>query len=776
MILSMLSKSGGAVARAVAIIVALAAWLAIGGLGGMAQGQLSQVQTNDAASFLPASAESARAAAAGRGFVGTQTLPVLVVLQPRGGAAVTSAQLTAVQGFVAGVGRVPIPGADPSAGDPGTVADMLVGPAVTVPAQDGKALLIPLQLNGAQAGRVLADGSGVTGAVVQGLRAALAGQLGATAGSAGELGLQAWVTGPAGFVADLVNAFGGIDSVLLLVALGAVLLILIVVYRSPFLPFVVMLSAVFALCAAALAVYYLADAGRLTLNGQAQGIMSILVVGASVDYALLLVARYREELHHVESPYTAMARAVRASIAPIAASAGTVIAGLLCLMLSDLASNRSLGPVGAIAILSAFLASMTFLPAALLVLGPRSRGLFWPRRPRVVPTGARSATDGVVARPTTEVLTGLWGRIARSVAAHPRAVWVLTALVLVAGAAFLPTLRASGTSQTAVFLTPVDAVSGEKVLAEHFAAGIVQPAIVIAPAVDADAVVAAARAVPGVDTATPSTSTAGGSTGAPAGQGAQAAPLVVNGLVRVDVATRDPADTQGAVRTVEALRAAVHTVSPQALVGGAAAESLDTQLSGARDLRVIVPLVLVVILLILMVLLRSVVAALLLMGANVLSFAATLGISAVVFNHVFRFPGSDPTVPLFAFTFLIALGVDYSIFLMTRVREESLRVGTREGVLRGLAVTGGVITSAGVVLAATFAALGVIPLLFLAQLAFIVSVGVLVDTLLVRTLLVPALVYDVGPRTWWPSALGRSGGPRDTPAGSPLTFSRRAVG
>jgi RND superfamily putative drug exporter len=774
MILSMLSKSGSAVARAVAIIVALAAWLAIGGLGGMAQGQLSQVQTNDAASFLPASAESARAAAAGRGFVGTQTLPVLVVLQPRGGAAVTSAQLTAVQGFVAGVGRVPIPGADPSAGDPGTVADMLVGPAVTVPAQDGKALLIPLQLNGAQAGPVLADGSGVTGAVVQGLRAALAGQLGATAGSAGDLGLQAWVTGPAGFVADLVNAFGGIDSVLLLVALGAVLLILIVVYRSPFLPFVVMLSAVFALCAAALAVYHLADAGRLTLNGQAQGIMSILVVGASVDYALLLVARYREELHHVESPYSAMARAVRASIAPIAASAGTVIAGLLCLMLSDLASNRSLGPVGAIAILSAFLASMTFLPAALLVLGPRSRGLFWPRRPRVVPTGARSATDGVVVRPTTEVLTGLWGRIARSVGDHPRAVWVLTALVLVTGAAFLPTLRASGTSQTAVFLTPVDAVSGEKVLAEHFAAGIVQPAIVIAPAVDLDAVVAAARAVPGVDTATPST--AGGSTGAPAGPGAQTAPLVVNGLVRVDVATHDPADTQGAVRTVEALRAAVHAVSPHALVGGAAAESLDTQLSGARDLRVIVPLVLVVILLILMVLLRSVVAALLLMGANVLSFAAALGISAVVFNHVFRFPGSDPTVPLFAFTFLIALGVDYSIFLMTRVREESLRVGTREGVLRGLAVTGGVITSAGVVLAATFAALGVIPLLFLAQLAFIVSVGVLVDTLLVRTLLVPALVYDVGPRTWWPSALGRSGGPRDKPAGSPLAFSRRAVG
>jgi RND superfamily putative drug exporter len=766
MILSMLSKSGAAVARAVAIVAALAAWLAIGGLGGAAQGQLSQVQTNDAAAFLPASAESTRAAAAGAGFVGTETLPVLVVLQPRDGTAVTSAQLATVQGFAAGVGRVPIPGADPSAGDPGTVADVLVGPGVTVPAQDGKALLIPLSVDSARAGRVLADGSGLTGAVVKGLRAALGSQLGATAGSAGGLGLQAWVTGPGGFVADLVNAFGGIDSVLLLVALGAVLLILVVVYRSPFLPFVVVLSAVFALCAAALAVYHLADAGRLTLNGQAQGIMSILVVGASVDYALLLVARYREELHHVESPHTAMARAVRASIAPIAASAGTVVAGLLCLMLSDLASNRSLGPVGAIAIISAFLASMTFLPAALLVLGRRSRALFWPRRPRVIPTAAQATTEGALGRPTADVLTGLWGRIAREVGAHRRAVWVVTALVLATGAAFLPTLHASGTSQTAVFLTPVDAVSGEKVLAEHYAAGIVQPAIVIAPAADLDAVVMAARAVPGVDSATPSTGS--GSAGAPTGSAtaAQAAPLVVDGSVRVDVATHDAADTQQAVLTVEALRAAVHAVSPHALVGGAAAQSLDTQLSGVRDLRVIVPVVLLVILLILMLLLRSVVAALLLVAANVLSFAAALGVSAVAFNHVLGFPGSDPAVPLFAFTFLIALGVDYSIFLMTRVREESLRAGTRDGVLRGLAVTGGVITSAGVVLAATFAALGVIPLLFLAQIAFIVSVGVLIDTLVVRTLLVPALVYDVGRRAWWPSALGRPAARRDTPVGS----------
>lgn len=758
MILSMLSKSRAAVLRAVVIVAVLFAWLAVGGLGGMAQGKLSQVQTNDAAAFLPASAESARAGAAGKSFVDVETLPVLVVLQPEDGTAVTPAQLAAVRGFVVEIGNMALPGADAAAGDPGTLADVLVGPAVVVPSQDGKALLVPLSLDGARAGEVLADDNGVTGAVVEGLRDTLDGQLGATAKGSGSVGLQAWVTGPGGFVADLVNAFGGIDSVLLLVALGAVLLILVVVYRSPFLPFVVIFSSVFALCAAALAVYHLTDAGRLTLNGQAQGIMSILVVGASVDYALLLVARYREELHHTESPHTAMARAVRASIAPIAASAGTVIAGLLCLMLSDLASNRSLGPVGAIAILSAFLASMTFLPALLLVLGRRSRGLFWPRRPRVIDDVSQTRSIGAIARPTADVLTGLWGRIARFVGAHARPVWVVTALVLAAGAAFLPTLQASGTSQTAVFLTDVDAVSGEQVLADHFAAGTVQPAIVIAPADALDAVVAAATAVPGVDTVT--AYTGAGGAGAPAGSatGAPAPPRVVDGQVRIDVATQSAADTQEAVRTIEALRVAVHAASPDAFVGGAAAESLDTQLSGTRDLRVIVPLVLAVIILILMLLLRSVVAALLLMAANVLSFAAALGVSAVAFNHVFGFPGADPSVPLFAFTFLIALGVDYSIFLMTRVREESLRVGTREGVLRGLAVTGGVITSAGVVLAATFGALGVIPLLFLAQLAFIVSFGVLIDTLIVRSLLVPALVHDAGRRTWWPSALGRPKG------------------
>lgn len=529
-------------------------------------------------------------------------------------------------------------------------------------------------------------------------------------------GLDVWVTGPAGFIADLVVAFGGIDTVLLLVALVAVLLILAVVYRSPILPFIVIITAVFALSLAGLLVYYLADAGVLVLNGQAQGILSILVVGAAVDYSLLVVARYREELKHVLSPSTAMRRALRACFEPILASAGTVIAGLLCLLLSDLASNRSLGPVAAIGIASAFLAALTFLPALLLVGGKRSRGVFWP----IKPTFVDGAADGAADTSATVATTGLWARVAGFVARHDRPVWIITALVLAAAAAFVPTLDASGTGDGDVFLTQVDSVDGEEVLVEHFPGASIQPTIIIAPEAQADEVLAAAEGVEGVESAAlVAESTSDGRPGATdAGP-----PVVVDGSVRIDVVTTDPADTQGAVATVTNLREAVHATSSEAIVGGAAAERLDTQAAGTRDLQVIVPVVLVVVLLILMLLLRSVLAAVLLMAANVLSFGAALGVSALLFNHVFGFPGADPTVPLYAFCFLVALGVDYTIFLMTRVREETVKHGTRLGVTRGLTVTGSVITSAGIVLAATFAALGIIPLLFLAQLAFIVSFG-----------------------------------------------------
>ncbi|MEV7972080.1 MMPL family transporter [Cellulomonas sp. NPDC089187] len=722
-----------AVVRGLGILVLVAAWLAVGAFGGMSQGQLSQVQTNDSAAFLPSSAESTRAAKEAEAFTEGEALPVLVVITSDEADAALPADAMATVGAAAEQWpALDLPGADPAEGDPATLGEVLTADPVVVPSEDGEALLVPLSLDAEQADSILANDERVTGAVVEVLREALAEDLGGTQ-------LSSWVTGPGGYVADLVTAFGGIDGVLLLVALGAVLVILVLVYRSPFLPFLVIINAVFALCAAALVVYHLADAGVLALNGQAQGILSILVVGASVDYALLIVARYREELRLVESPAAAMRTALRASLEPISASAGTVIAGLLCLLLSDLASNRSLGPVGAIGIVAAYLASFSLLPLMLLMLGKRSRALFWPRKP-------------VVDTDPTHTGHGVWTKLAGWVGRRDRRVWIGTTVVLLIAAAFLPTFQAQGTSQADVFRTQVDSVDGEDVLAAHFPAGVVQPSTVFVDADESDAVIEAAQGVDGVLSA--AVYTGSSSFGGAPGQ-EEVEPVVVDGRVRIDVTTEAGADTTAGVDAVERVRAAVHEVADDALVGGAAAETLDAQDAGTRDLQVIVPVVLVVILLILMLLLRSVLAAVLLMLANVLSFAAALGVAALVFNHVLDYPGADPAVPLYAFTFLIALGVDYSIFLMTRVREESLKIGTREGVRHGLAVTGGVITSAGVVLAVTFAALGVIPLLFLAQLAFIVAFGVLVDTLVVRSLLVPALVHDIGDKVWWPSKIAR---------------------
>ncbi|MEG3616528.1 MMPL family transporter [Isoptericola haloaureus] len=776
----MLSKRWAGIARGLVILAAIGVWLAIGAFGGQAQGNLSSVQENDSAAFLPESAESTRAAELAAEFTDDTTLPALLVAEAGDGATLTPEQLADVQAYAEAVPDAPLEGA--TGDEPATVGAASVADPVVIPSEDGEAALVLVSLDASLADEVVGEEeSSVTEAAVTALRD-LAEQ-GPGDGGLADTGLEAWVTGPAGFVADLTNAFGAIDTVLLLVALGAVLVILALVYRSPFLPFVVIFTSVLALSLAGLAVYQLAANDVLTLNGQSQGILSILVVGASVDYSLLVVARYREELGRLASPYTALRRAVRASFEPITASAVTVIAGLLCLLLSDLSSNRSLGPVAAIGIVAAFLSALTLLPALLLVGGKRARWVFWPRIPRV-PAAAegatasdagtsaahdveedaeQDATHGAAPRHDRHSAAGatddapavaghgLWSRVAGFVGRHDRPVWIVTAIVLLAGAAFVPTLNAGGTGDSDVFLTQVDSVDGEEVLTAHFEGVSTQPATVIVPEGDLDAVVEAAEGTEGVSEAAPVTDQPAPAPGAPAGGD----PLVVDGLVRVDVVTDAPSDSQEATEAVSALRDSLQDVAPDALVGGAAAERLDTQLAGQRDLQVIVPVVLVVILLILMLLLRSVLAAALLMGANVLSFGFALGVSAILFNTVFDFPATDPSVPLYAFAFLVALGVDYSIFLMTRVREESLKIGTRPGVLRGLAVTGSVITSAGVVLAATFAALGVIPLAFLAQLAFIVSFGVLIDTLVVRSLLVPALVHDIGDRTWWPSRLAR---------------------
>jgi len=441
------------------------------------------------------------------------------------------------------------------------------------------------------------------------------------------------------------------------------------------------------------------------------------------------VARYREELHDHPSKWVAMAVAWRAVVEPVAASALTVILGLLCLRLSQLGNTRGLGPIGALGIAGALVAALTFLPAVLLLFGRR---IFWPIIPRV---DHRHAEDALGRR-------GLWGRVATLVGRHPRRTWVLTLAALLASVAFAPTLKADGITQSQIFLNKVESVTGQEVLARHFPAGSGSPVQIVVARAKAAKALTQVRSVRGVATAF-------------VGQTPGVPPKVVDGKVLIQATLTPAADSPAAEAVVEQLRADLDRVGADVLVGGGTATNLDVRHASQRDLRVIIPAILAVVFVVLMLLLRSLVAPVVLVVANVISFASTIGVAAVAFNHVFNFPGSDPSTPLYAFVFLVALGIDYSIFLMTRVREEAVQRGTRPGILVGLAVTGGVITSAGIVLAATFSALSLIPIVFLAQIAFIVAFGVLLDTLVVRSLLVPAFAHDIGALIWWPSRLSR---------------------
>ncbi|WP_326674118.1 MMPL family transporter [Streptomyces sp. NBC_01257] len=674
----------------------LVVWLGIGGTLGPYAGKLGEVATNDQAAFLPRSAESTRVAEAQKAFQQSATVPAIVVWT--GGA----------DGIPAGGQKAATKALASLAGEPGVVGT----PSPALPSDDGRALSGVVQLR-SDLGDALPD-------TLDRVRAAAGAVAGTTVG----------IAGPAASQADLKDAFAGIDGLLLGVALAAVLVILLLVYRSLLLPFLIIISAVLALGLACAVVYVLADHDLVRVDGQVQGILSILVIGAATDYALLLTARFREELAGHGDRTAAALAALRRSFGAISASAATVALGLLALLLSDLTNNRALGPVGAIGIVCAVLSTCTFLPAVLVLCG---RAAYWPAKPRQ----ADEETGG----------RGIWRRVAARVNRTPRKVWVSTTLVLVACAAFAPTLKSQGVPLDEIFVNDAPSVSAQAALGKHFPGGSGNPAVVVAAAGRADEVTAAAAGTPGVASAAPVTAS-----GRPGG----GAPLVVDGRVRIDATLEDDADSDAAKATVQRLRTAVHGVTgADALVGGYTAQQYDTQETAERDRGIIVPVVLVIILLILMGLLRSVLVPVLLVATVGLNFLATLGVSALVFKHVFGFSGTDASVPLYGFVFLVALGVDYNIFLMSRVREEALEHGARQGVLRGLVSTGGVITSAGVVLAATFAALIVIPLAFLAQIAFIVAFGVLLDTLVVRSLLAPALVVDIGPRAWWPSRISR---------------------
>lgn len=688
----------------------IAIWFALAGVGGPYFGKISQVASNDQATFLPKSAESTKVNEQLGKFQNNNTIPAIIVfaddshtLTSEQTAAITSAtlQLKNIDGVKGDI-------SPPIISDDRKAAFVVVNAASDLEFKKFLPLL-----------HEKIDDKSLT--------------------------VEYKITGPAGFLGDLSKAFAGIDGLLLLVALVVVFVILLFVYRSPLLPFIVLFNALSALTVGVLIVWHLANAGVVGINGQVQGILFILVIGAATDYSLLFVSRYREELERYEKTWHAVAAALKGSVEPILAAGGTVIVGLLCLLLSDLNSNKALGPVGAIGIVMAVTSALTLLPALMLLFG---RKVFWPRAPHYL---AKSIAAGEK--------NGLWPKIGSFVGRHPRRIWLFCTLVLAICAFGILGLKADGISQSDIVLGKSEARDGQELLNKHFPGGSGTPAQIIASSDKVETLAAKLDKDSGVSgvqvtaVGTPSKLLPVGESAAsiPSFVFKDAKPKVVDDKVLMQATLSDSGESQTAQDTIARLRNDLRTVDSSVLVGGITATQLDTNIAAEHDRTVVIPVVLIVITIILMALLRSIAAPLLLLLTTVLSFTATLGIAAFVFNHVFHFPNSDPSVVLYGFVFLVALGIDYNIFLMTRVREESLKLGTRKGVVLGLVVTGGVITSAGIVLAATFAALAVIPILFLAQLAFIVAFGVLLDTTLVRSLFVPALIYDIGKHAWWPT-------------------------
>ncbi|MFM2437730.1 MAG: hypothetical protein RLZ55_541, partial [Actinomycetota bacterium] len=728
-------------------------------------------------------------------FADVNSLPILVVVSNADGSKLTGEQIAEAGQYAAKIPDLTIEGG-------GTLSEYLVpGPVVAIPSQDSQAVLLVVSLDGDKAAANLPSGEPLLPAAIAAIREA----------GAEYPNVQINVAGPGGILADLFKVFGGIDTTLLGATALVVAIILILVYRSPFIWLIPLLSSAMALSAASAVVYLLAKNDIVVLNGQSQGILTVLVFGAGTDYALLLVARYREELHRFASHTQAMRAALRGVVEPIVASAATVCLGLLCLLLSELNSNRSLGPVSAAGILAALVVMLTFLPALLVIpsvvipvlafivpaliglvvslvtdisagpfvaiggmfaaasvvawiffgvmrirkpeWGPFSRTKFPPGRwafwPKVPLTGSPD-----------EKWEGMWARIARTVGEHRRLIWVVTAIVMLGFAAFTTTLKASGITTTQAFTERTDSVIGQEVIADHFAGGLGTPVVILANESAASQVEAAATASPGIASVAPFT---GSALSGPPVPGAQ--PKVVEGRVQFQATLVAAPDSRAGEDAVVELRNTLLAIpGADALVGGQTAAQVDVDEASVHDRDLIIPVVLGVIFLVLVVLLRALLAPLLLIATVLLSYFATLGLCAIFFNEVFKFAGADVSFPLFAFVFLVALGVDYNIFLMTRVREESVKHGTRAGILRGLAVTGGVITSAGIVLAATFLVLGVLPLVFLREIGFAVALGVLLDTFIIRSLLVPALSYDIGRKIWWPSKLSKQPDPELTPA------------
>lgn len=651
--------------------LSLAAWMLIAVVATMFAGSVSDVESEDLRSWLPASAESTRALDVAEAHFEADDPENLLIVYAREG--LTEADIAAVKTDAEALKSLP-----------------------PIPSADGKAMLLMLPLSKAQAAE------DAVGPILQRVRDVVQDGL--------PDGLAARITGGPAAAADFDSAFDSLDTTLLFVTVAVVAVLLLITYRSPVLLLIPLASVGAASMLAGALVYWAAKHLGLIVDPQSAGILTVLVFGAGTDYAMLLISRYREELRHTEDRHLAMAKALRRSFPAIAASAVTVILALLTLLFADLNSTRGLGPVAAIGIASALLAMTTLLPALLVLCG---RWAFWPLIPKVGSAEQRG-----------------WTGIANFVARRPRPIWIATALALVAVSLGATTLSV-GLRQSESFTSKPESVYGFELLAAHYPAGSSSPAEVYVPSANAQRVAEAAAKVGGVDHVEEAE---------PSGDWTKLPVILAD----------DPGGTK-AEQTVVRLRETVHAIDPAGLVGGSTARALDQDSTMDRDLRLVIPMILFVVLGVLMVLLRALVAPLLLLASVVLSFGAALGASAAVF-HLLGFPTLDKTVLLNGFLFLVALGVDYTIFLMTRAREETALIGHGAGVPRALAVTGGVITSAGIVLAATFSVLAVMPVVFMLQLGVVVAVGVLLDTFVVRSLLVPALVLDVGPRVWWPTS------------------------
>ncbi|GGU63387.1 membrane protein [Streptomyces lavendofoliae] len=667
-------------------LAVLLTWMVLGVLSAPAASQLGTAQVNSEEVFLADRSEAKRAQRLVDRMTGGATLPLVIVYERDGG--LTTADHATAAKHLRTFASLP------------TVGRPVTAP---VPSTDGEAIQTVLPTS--------ADHYQDVRRLVERVRA----EIDTVAGP------SAHVTGPAGLLADHLQAHDEFEARLLAVTAAVVLLTLLLVYRSPCLWVLPAVSVAVAYLVAAGVVYHLAGAGSLDLTGPGQAVFTVLIFGAATDYALLLVSRCREELRRTGSDTQAVTQALRRTAPTLVASAATVVLGLLCLLLAGTPSVRAVGPVAAIGVIIALVVMTTLLPALLVLAG---RTVFWPYVPG--PDDPRDPHRS-------------WTAIAELVARRPRLSWLIPGIVLLIAAMALPALRPDGIPKFDAFTTVSAAAVGQKTIERHYAAGSTAPVVIVAKSSRLGDVARQARGVPGVVAVEE----------APAAATARDGTTGSWRMAKAVLASRP--DSPQAQRDVERLRAAVHKVpGADALVGGNTAMELDTRTTAEADREVLLPAVLAAVSAVLVFLLRSLTAPLLVISTVVLSYVATLGACGLIFRFLLKAPHSETDFPLVTFVLLVALGADYNIFLMSRIREEARLVGTRHAIRRAHAATGGVITSAGMILAATFSALLVFPLTSLMQLGVAVAIGVLLDTLVVRSLLLPAVSHEIQGALWWP--------------------------